>query len=471
MSNPENETHNSSPQSSQEINALIKISQSIISTLDYQEILQIISDGMAELLGIESAAIYLLQNGTDLYLGATTPALDKNMPDFLRRAKVDEHPHIVKPIQQKSPHVVEDTSLAQLSEAERAVIEIRNLKSLLYFPFVQKGDVLGVLILGTCNQTLKFSEHQISLGQTVANQLAVSIHNALLVDDLKKYKNHLEDLVQEKTNSLDTAIEELMAANEDLFEKNEIINNQNEELKTALQNLKDAQSQLIQSEKMASLGTLTAGVAHEINNPLNFLTGASLGLENYLEKEAHKDDEELKLLVESIQTGVERISNIVRGLNQFSRYNPDFNEECQISTILENCLIMMNNQIKDKITVEKDFSTGLKTMGNVGKIHQLFMNLLLNSVHAIDNEGKITIKTFPRGEKFAVIEIEDSGSGIDANIIHKITDPFFTTKAPGKGTGLGLSISYNIIKEHKGQLKFESEPGKGTKVQVLLPLR
>ncbi|ASB48164.1 GAF domain-containing sensor histidine kinase [Alkalitalea saponilacus] len=470
MSNSDFETRNGAPPSSREINALIRISQSIISTLDYQEILQIISDGMADLLGIESAAIYILQNKTDLYLGATTPALDKNMPDFLRWVKLPEHPHIEKTIKSKKHHVIADTSKTQLSEAERAVTDIRNLKSLLYFPFVQKGDVLGVLILGTCNRTQRFSEHQINLGQTVANQLAVSIHNALLVDDLKKHTDHLEELVQEKTQDLDTAIEELMAANEDLFEKNEIINNQNEELKTTLQNLKNAQSQLIQSEKMASLGTLTAGVAHEINNPLNFLMGASLGLENYLEKEEHKNDEDLKLLVESIQTGVERISDIVKGLNQFSRYNPDFDEECDITSILENCIVMMNNRIKDKILVEKEYSPGLKVMGNVGKIHQVFMNILLNSVQAIDDKGKIIIRTFPHGEKFAIIEIEDTGLGIDKNIIHKITDPFFTTKAPGEGTGLGLSISYNIIKEHKGRLKFKSKPGKGTKTQIFLPI-
>lgn len=472
MKNVPGKSEQTNPKSLREINVLIKISQSIISTLDYQNVLQIISDGMSELLEIETAAIYLLGTDEEILLSATTPPLDPQMPEALRKASVKDHPHIKKAIATHQPQLIADTRTAQLSPAEKNVVDMRQLRSLLYFPFIQEEKVLGVLILGTCNKSRTYSEHELNFGQTVANQLSVSIQNTLLHDDLKKHKDDLEKLVQEKTKDLDAAIEELRAANEELFDKNEFINNQNSELKATLEHLNDTQAQLLHSEKMASLGTLTAGIAHEINNPLNFLMGAYVGLDSYFKDEGCCDNQKISILLNSIKAGIDRISNIINVLNEFNRNNSNIDEDCTIHSIIENCLVMLNNLIFQNIKIVKDYTEELVVIrGNAGKLHQVFLNILTNAVQAIKQSGTITIKTrIVSGTNNLIIEISDTGKGISVENLKKITDPFYTTREPGTGTGLGLSITYNIIQEHKGTLEFFSEVEKGTTVKITLPV-
>lgn len=287
--------------------------------------------------------------------------------------------------------------------------------------------------------------------------------------ELEEYRHNLEKLVAERTNELETVNEELKSTNEELYEKNQIVNEQNVELSATMLQLKEAQSYLIQAEKMASLGVLTAGVAHEINNPLNYIMGGYLGLDNYFQKSKQTLDEDIPILLNSIKIGIARASDIVKGLNQFSRNNETLTEECDIHSIIDNCLVMLNNQLKNRIEVEKNLTNAeFKTHGNVGKLHQVFINILTNSIQAIEKEGKISIITYKQ-ENNSIIEISDTGCGISTENLVKITDPFFTTKDPGKGTGLGLSISYNIIQDHKGKIEFQSILNSGTTVTLTLP--
>lgn len=605
---------------------LLKISQSIIGTLDYEKVLQIISDGMSELLDNETAAIYLLENEAELFLGATTPPLDPGTPEKIRRAFLINHPHISKTIKNRRPYVIPDTQTAKLSAAEKIVVKIRNLRSLLFLPFIQKDKVLGVLILGTSNKSKTYKREEIELGQTVANQLSIGIQNAKLHHDLKiksqsleeeikerkqieqalrnseahlsnalriakaghweydiekdlftftdefyeifhtsaekaggytmkaeeyanqfvhpdhiqivdeeiqkaiavqednfqnevehqiKYKdkgtgyiavrykviidsnnkairilgvnqditqkkldekelkNHrdnLEKLVKEQTFELDNIVKELRKANDKLFKKNTIIHNKNEELNSTLKNLKEMQTKLIQSEKMASLGVLTAGVAHEINNPLNYIMGSYTALDSYFKEHNQDDDKYITKLLEYLKSGLLKATSIVKGLNQFSRDDQKTDEYCSVHGILDNCLAMLNNKIVHKIQTLKLYSENeLITKGNSGQLHQAFLNILTNAVQSIDKSGTITIVTKPMNSHIR-IEITDTGKGIDEKILPKITDPFFTTKDPGQGTGLGLSISYSIIKKHSGMLEFESKKGIGTTVKIKLPM-
>lgn len=295
-------------------------------------------------------------------------------------------------------------------------------------------------------------------------------HRRIITTELQYHKNNLEKLVKEKTIDLESAVKELKVTNEELSAKNEIIHNQNNELISTLQRLKETQSQLLQAEKMASLGTLTAGVAHEINNPLNYLMGAIVGLENYFNEYGSKDEKKTSILLNSIDEGIERISGIVNGLGQFSRDNSSYNENCNIHAILDNCLVMLNNQLKRRIVVVKNFNHNqIIVKGNVGKLHQVFINILTNAVQAIESKGEIRIDTEIQLDQVIVV-ISDNGAGISKENIKQIEDPFFTTKPPGEGTGLGLSISYTIIKEHNGVINFESELNKGTKVIITLPI-
>jgi signal transduction histidine kinase len=245
---------------------------------------------------------------------------------------------------------------------------------------------------------------------------------------------------------------------------------QNQELEQTYVELKNTQSQLVQSEKMASLGILTAGVAHEINNPLNYLKGTLYGLENYFQENFPKESDTVVLLLESLKCGINRITDIVRGLNQFGRDNSRYDETCNIHHIIDNCLIMLKYQFKNKIFIEKNYAPkDLIINGNVGKLHQAFLNLLINSIQAIYQKGKIIIAT-DFDQRNALIKISDNGCGIHKDHLHKIIDPFFTTKPPGKGVGLGLSITYNIIKKHNGTLEFNSIENKGTTVIIKIKL-
>ncbi len=289
-------------------------------------------------------------------------------------------------------------------------------------------------------------------------------------DELKKHREKLEEQVNLRTLELKNLNKELKNANKELNCKNETILEKNDKLHLTINHLKETQAQLLQSEKMASLGILTAGVAHEINNPLNYIMGAYIGLlRHYEENTFSENPEQVGILIEAMKIGIDRSSAIVHGLNQFSRKSDSYDEDCNVHEILENSLTMLHNQIKHNITVEKDFNASdIVIKGNVGSLHQVFINILGNAVQAIESKGKITVKTEDNGSE-VLITITDSGIGIPKENLKKLTDPFFTTKDPGKGTGLGLSITYNIIKEHKGKLMFESVEGKGTSVKIILP--
>ncbi|MFY0686534.1 MAG: PAS domain S-box protein [Cyclobacteriaceae bacterium] len=274
--------------------------------------------------------------------------------------------------------------------------------------------------------------------------------------ELDHYTENLEKLVDERTN-------QLAKVNHDLYDSNEELTAQRETLEATLEELKQAQSHLIQSEKMASLGVLVAGVGHEINNPLNFIKGGVNGIEHALDQKQYSD---LNEYLDVINEGVKRVSGIVASLSHFSRQGMTMDEDCDIHQIIDNCLTILHNNFKHKIEVVKNYcNETLIIQGNEGKLHQAFLNILANAEQAIEETGKVVITT-KLNESSLMVTIEDDGVGIPKELLNKVIDPFFTTKDPGKGTGLGLPLTLSIFEEHKGKSIISSEVNKKTTFSV-----
>ncbi len=272
-------------------------------------------------------------------------------------------------------------------------------------------------------------------------------------------------------------------------------------LRDARERMQKTQVQLIQSEKMASLGQLTAGIAHEINNPVNFVS-ANVGplrrdiaevfsvLEKYDETVAaqhvqekfqavEKLKQELDLpylkgeindLLDGVQDGALRTSEIVKGLRNFTRLDEDERKPADINQGIESALLMLKHQLKNRVEVIKEFGKLPPVMCYPGKLNQVFLNLLANAVQAIAGKGQIFIKTFSDGE-IVTISIRDTGAGMTPEVRKHIFEPFFTTKPVGEGTGLGLPITYGIIEAHDGNIEVYSEPGMGTEFVITLPVK
>lgn len=254
-----------------------------------------------------------------------------------------------------------------------------------------------------------------------------------------------------------------------VLERTSEINLKNNELSLAINNLKNTQSQLVQKEKMASLGILTAGVAHEINNPLNYINGGYYTLKDFFDNNAKLLNDDLNASLLFIKSGIEKAFEIVKSLNLFSHTSESIIEVCNINSIIDNCLVLLQFQYKDRIEIEKIYiKNNLNVTGNSSKLQQVVFNILLNSIQSIKKNGKITIYTSVVDNTIE-LQFIDTGIGIKGEDLTKVTDPFFTTKNPGEGTGLGLSIAYTIIKEHKGEIEFSSIENKGTTVKIMLP--
>ncbi|MBC7742320.1 MAG: HAMP domain-containing protein [Bdellovibrionaceae bacterium] len=269
------------------------------------------------------------------------------------------------------------------------------------------------------------------------------------------------------------------------------------ELEMANNDLKEAQTKLVHSAKMTSLGQLVAGVAHELNNPIGFIYSNTSHLKDYSEKLFQIIDafdksptqanqvkeqvdydfikEDLPKLIKSCQDGAQRTRDIVLGLRNFSRLEEAQLKEIDLRDALETTLELLKGEIKNRIIVHRQFEPVPKVLCYASQINQVFMNILSNAVQAIQGNGQIWISTLPIRASAdqpgrVQVSIQDSGEGMDATVLEKIFEPFFTTKGVGQGTGLGLSISYGIIQNHGGEIQVRSEKGVGTEFIVIIPV-
>jgi signal transduction histidine kinase len=351
------------------------------------------------------------------------------------------------------------------------------------FPIKRADNILGLLILGPTDKSIQIPTRDQSIFRTLATQTAIAIENNLYIEETKKLiKKVTEAETREKY------VEEL--------------ENKNEELQNLYFNLKETQTQLIQSEKMASLGQLVAGIAHELNNPIGFVYANMVTLKDYIEvinklliliKERidgkiseenflneliklHKDLEldfirdDIDDLISDSLKGSQRVKEVVLNLRNFSRLDEADTKNVNIHDGLDSTLLLLTNEIKNRITIHKNYGNLPLVQCKAGQINQVFMNLLVNAIQAIPQKGNIWIST-KVSNKNVEIRIKDDGVGIPKSIQNKIFDPFFTTKPVGSGTGLGLSISYKIINEHGGTINIEGDEKKGATFIVTIPLK
>jgi len=302
------------------------------------------------------------------------------------------------------------------------------ISSAISVPLRVEEQVVGTLNVNESRRTSEFGEEDMRALTLFADQAALALEKAQLYRDSQR---------------------------------------QLEKLLSVLDELSRTQAQLVHSEKLASLGVLAGGVAHEINNPLMVILGRT---ELMLMDEVQSAP--IKKNLETIRVETERIAEIVQGLLAFARKSRQERiEQLDVNEVLDRTLMLSEHQLTvGNVQVIKQLDDTLpQIQANPGQLQQVFMNLIINAHHAMPSGGVLTVRTGPVPQRRLFVEIEDSGCGIADDDLNRIFDPFFTTKEEGKGTGLGLSVSRNIIENHGGLIGVESTPGVGTLFRIVLP--
>ena len=319
------------------------------------------------------------------------------------------------------------------------------------------------------------------------------------IEDLIKASNQIQETIEPVyiSNKSQTQIADLIDSFNEMSakisESDKKMKKNVELLEKANNKIKRTQSQLVQSAKLASLGELVAGIAHELNNPIGFIysnighlkeysndlfnivDGATKNVEKFKSLKDDADYDYIKSdfpkLIRSCEEGANRAKDIVIGLRNFSRSDEESTQPFDVNAGMDSTLQLLAGEIKNKIEVHKDYGEVPILNCNINQMKQVFMNILSNACQAIHEKGEIFISTrYVQDEKVVRINIKDTGVGIDPDSIEKIFDPFYTTKEVGQGTGLGLSISYGIIKSHGGEISVDSELEKGTEFTINLPI-
>ncbi|HLY37317.1 MAG TPA: ATP-binding protein [Candidatus Binatia bacterium] len=325
----------------------------------------------------------------------------------------------------------------------------------LLVPLVFRDQLSGVLAVGAKRSGLGYGADDVEFLRALANQAAIALANAATYEALVALNTRLEEGVRERTAQLQGA---------------------NRELAEAYAELKTAEVQLVRSEKMASLGRLVAGVAHEINNPVSFIATSVGPLRRRLENASTDAPAEVARLlgeareiVDVMARGAERTAAIVKDLRVFSRLGEATRKQVDLHDGLEVTIRLIEPRWRDRITIHRDYGRLPPVECDPAQLNQVFMNLLTNACDAIAGKGNVWIET-RAGEHDVSVTVRDDGVGMTPEVLGRVFDPFFTTKDVGKGTGLGLAISHGVVAAHGGRIEAESAPGAGACFRVVLPV-
>jgi len=322
-------------------------------------------------------------------------------------------------------------------------------------PMQLRGELMGVLIAGPKRSGLFYTAGDFEFLSALAQQAAVALENAASYEALVELNARLEERVRERTVALERA---------------------NREVAEAYRELQQAETQLVQTEKMAALGRLVAGVAHEINNPVSFISTSVAPLRRRLAKAAAAAPPDAAALLREAEEmvavmahGAERTAAIVKDLRSFSRLGEATRKAVDLHDGLEVSLRLLESRWRDRVTIHRDYGSLPAVDCDPGQVNQVFMNVLANACDAIPGAGNIWVTTRAHGETVSV-SVRDDGAGMGPDVVARVFEPFFSTKGVGGGVGLGLAISHGVVTAHGGRLEVESAPGAGSTFRVILPL-
>ncbi len=422
--------------------AVREISEAMVSMLSLREIGDRILAALTDTMGVSRAMVLLFDEG-DRVLRVEAWRGDWEQEDIDIEIPSD-HPiwkHLWMRREELARSDFDDEPDPERRESCWDVYDTLEIELLV--PILFGVDLLGVIAVGRKLSGERLAADDRQLLRTLANQSSIAIENAKAFDEIAKLNESLEARVDERTREL-----------------------------------QEAQNQLMQAEKLKSLGQLVAGVAHELNNPIGFVHANLQLLDEFIGKlvaaqERGEDttpfrDAIAKLLARS-REGTERVKKIVQDLRTFSRTDQADLQQANLTDEIDRTLALMEPRFKGLIEIVREYEELPEVRCYPGQLNQVFLNLLMNACDVLEQGGRITIRAAAVANGVR-LEFEDSGPGIPPEVQRRIFDPFFTTKEVGKGTGLGLSLSHGIIERHGGRIHVESEPGHGTCFVIELPL-
>lgn len=459
--------------------ALFQIAQLTMLDIDRTEFCRRVHSAVSGLIDAENFYIALVSEDlTSLEFAYFIDKIEQERPSRLLGSGLSEY------VLRTGPALLRSTDIMDLARSGEIDLETADFGPVaacwLGVPLIVNEKIIGLIVVQSYEDAVVYEPSHQELLSFVASQVANSLHRRRAAEDLREAYATLKQRIEERTQEL---------------------YNRNAELEIAYTNLKNAQEQAIQSEKLASIGQLAAGVAHEINNPIGYVNSNLATLQGYVarllsgidaygeitgnsgaamaassqEIRRRIDIEYLAVdvpqLITESRDGIDRVCKIIRDLKDFSRHDRgEAWSDADIHQLLESTLNIVSNQLKYKAEIVKTFADLPLIECLPSELNQVFLNILMNAGQAIEERGIITVSTGHSADKVWVA-IGDDGGGIPEDLLPRIFDPFFTTKPVGSGTGLGLSISYGIVNKHHGNIEITSDSGQGTLVRIELPVR
>lgn len=441
---------------------LYDVSQKINSLLNLKKLLHEIMVQAVRILHAEKGFILLKDEQTGELSVEIAEAMNK---ETVLDAGAMSRTVVEKVEEQGKPVLIQKVPDTDESDRSLSMIQYR-LKSIICVPLRSKQQLIGSIYLDTTQTEHFFKEEDVPFLEAFANLAGIAIANAKSFNEIESLNATLERKVEKRTEEL---------------------KNKNSELTAAFEQLRDAQLRLIQSEKMAALGKLVAGISHEINSPLGSLKSNmdmfARGVEKIKTALYENDDIEpengkklyqaLKLLQElsvTSEAACERIYQVVRALRNFARLDEEELKAVDIHEGIDSTLILLEHDYRERIQVVKKYGKLPKLFCQAAQINQAFMNILINAFESVEDTGIVRIETRFESNNLIIL-ISDNGIGISEENLRKIFDPGFTTKGVKVGIGLGLPICYKIIEDHNGAITVDSKLGEGTTFKISLPWR